>query len=232
MQPLDAISSEILTGLDEQHLCCREDGFMLHRQVLQPFAKLCQAASADGIEIKLVSAYRAFSRQAAIWQAKLDGNRPVYDQHGARVNIRSLSGKAKLDAVLLYSALPGASRHHWGTDLDIYDAAAVPADYKPQLDPAEYAPGGPFNALQQWLSANSGEFGFFLPYAKYQGGVAAEPWHLSYQPLASQFLASFSADTLRQCLLKHPIAEQQLVLEHLEQLVAQYVCNICPPPAI
>jgi LAS superfamily LD-carboxypeptidase LdcB len=229
VQPLTAITSELLTGLTERHLLRRDDGFMLHHQVQQPFAALCRAAKADGIDIKLVSAYRSFARQATIWQAKLGGQRPVYDQSGAKIDILSLNDKAKLDAVLLYSALPGASRHHWGTDCDVYDAAAVAADYQPQLEPAEYAPGGPFYNLQQWLCAHSGEFDFFLPYSKYQGGVAAEPWHLSYQPLASQYLASFSADILRQSLLQHPIAEQQLVLDNLEQLVAQYAYNICQP---
>lgn len=232
MQPLKPLSSDldiILTGLSEQHLLTRDDGFKLHQQVHSPFSTLCQAARADGIEIKLVSAYRSFSRQAAIWQAKLTGKRPVFNQHGAAVDISTLCGKAKLDAVLLYSALPGASRHHWGTDIDIYDAAAVPAGYQPQLDPAEYAPDGPFYPLHQWLIHHSAAFGFFLPYAHYQGGVAAEPWHLSYRPLASQFLAHYSSAMLRQCLLQHPITEQELVLAHLEQLVTQYVCSICQP---
>ncbi|CAM5189250.1 M15 family metallopeptidase [Alishewanella longhuensis] len=93
---------------------------------------------------------------------------------------------------MLYSALPGASRHHWGTELDIYDAAAVPADYQPQLLPAEYASGGPFYKLAWWLECHAAEYGFFLPYKRYQGGVAAEPWHISYQPLAKPYQAAFS----------------------------------------
>lgn len=220
-------SENILTGLSEQHLLTRSDGFMLHKAVAQPFSALCTAAKAAGIEIKIVSAFRSYQRQAAIWQAKLAGNRPVYDQDGQVIDISSLSGKAKLDAVLLYSALPGASRHHWGTELDVYDAGAVPPDYKPQLEPAEYGPDGPFYRLQQWLSVYAAEFGFFLPYREFQGGVAAEPWHISYQPLASVYLANFNADILRQCLLQHPLAEQQLVLTHLDAIFNRYVANIC-----
>lgn len=220
-------SNNILTGLSEQHLITRSDGIMLHTDVAQPFSVLCTAAKAAGIEIKIVSAFRSYQRQAAIWQAKLAGNRPVYDQHGQTVEISSLTGKAKLDAVLLYSALPGASRHHWGTEFDIYDAGAVAAGYKPQLEPAEYGPDGPFYRLQQWLNAYAADFGFFLPYRKFKGGVAAEPWHISYQPLASCYLASFNTDILRQSLIQHPLAEQQLVLTHLDAIFSRYVANIC-----
>ena len=220
-------SSDILTGLSEQHLLTRTDGFMLHEDAAHPFNALCDAAKADGIEIKIVSAFRSFQRQAAIWQAKLAGLRPVYDQDGHIIDITRLTGKAKLDAVLLYSALPGASRHHWGTELDVYDSGAVPMDYKPQLDPAEYSPGGPFHRLQQWLSKYATEFGFFLPYREFQGGVAAEPWHISYQPVASVYQASFTTSILHQCLTQHPLAEQQLVLTHLEAIFDRYIANIC-----
>jgi LAS superfamily LD-carboxypeptidase LdcB len=224
------LNSDILTGLTELHLLTRDDGVMLHRQVQQPFTDLCQAAKADGVEIRIVSAFRSFSRQAAIWQAKLTGQRPVYNQTGKLIDITQLSGSARLDAVLLYSALPGASRHHWGTEFDLFDIGAVDADYKPQLQPEEYGTDGPFYKLKQWLTEHAATYGFFFPYAVYQGGVAAEPWHISYQPLASRYLAAFNVDMLRQCLLQHPIAEQQLVLTHLAEIVEQYVYNISQPP--
>ncbi|MBZ9613564.1 M15 family metallopeptidase [Rheinheimera maricola] len=224
---MTAISSDILTGLSERHLLTRPDGFMLHKDVETPFNTLCLAAEADGICIKVVSAFRSYQRQAAIWQAKLTGQRPVYTRSGELVDINCLTGWRKLEAVLLYSALPGASRHHWGTELDIYDAGAVAADYKPQLNPAEYAPNGPFFRLQQWLSIHAAEFDFFQPYRQFQGGVAVEPWHISYQPLASRYLAAFNTDTLKQCIAQHPLAEQQLVLAHLDSIFQQYVKNIC-----
>lgn len=223
--------AEILTGLTEQHLFCRQDGFKLHKEVAGPFSALCAAANADGIDIKIVSSFRSYQRQADIWQAKLSGKRAVLDMQGKAVDINTLSGKARLDAVLLYSALPGASRHHWGTELDIYDAGAVENGYQPRLAPQEYASEGPFYALQQWLTEHADAFGFFLPYQHYQGGVAAEPWHLSYQPLAQQYLAAFSPSILKHCLIQHPIAEQTLVLEHLDEIFNQYVSNICTSAA-
>lgn len=223
--------ADILTGLTEQHLLSRQDGFKLHNEVAGPFSALCSAAKTAGIEIKIVSSFRSYQRQADIWQAKLSGKRAVLDMQGNTVNIHTLSGKALLDAVLLYSALPGASRHHWGTELDIYDAGAVDSDYQPRLAPEEYASQGPFYALQQWLTEHAQAFGFFLPYRQYQGGVAAEPWHLSYQPLAQQFLAHLTPSILKQCLIQHPIAQQTLVLKHLDEIFNQYVCNICEDTA-
>lgn len=220
---------DILTGLSEQHLVDGANGARLHRQAQPALANLCQAAKADGIDIRIVSAFRSFSRQAAIWQAKMTGQRPVLNVSGNAIDISRLKGKAKLDAVLLYSALPGASRHHWGTEFDVYDAAAVDSSYQPKLQPEEYGPAGPFNKLRLWLLQHSTTYGFFLPYAVYQGGVAAEPWHISYQPLASIYLSQFNVNLLRQCLLQHPVAEQQLVLGHLTEIVQQYVLNICPP---
>ena len=220
-------SADMLTGLTEQHLLSRQDGFKLHKDVAGPFSALCSAAKTDGIEIKIVSSFRSYQRQADIWQAKLSGKRAVLDMQGKAVDISTLSGKARLDAVLLYSALPGASRHHWGTELDIYDAAAVENDYHPRLIPEEYASQGPFYVLQQWLTEHANAFGFFLPYRQYQGGVAAEPWHISYQPLAQHYMAHLTPSILKQCLIQHPVAEQTLVLKHLDEIFNQYVCNIC-----
>ena len=97
-----------------------------------------QAAAADGIELALVSSYRSFAQQARIWTAKYTGQRPVYNKAQQQVDISQLDGFAKIEAILLYSALPGASRHHWGTDLDVFDKAAVAADYQVQLLDAEY----------------------------------------------------------------------------------------------
>ncbi len=45
--------------------------------------------------------------------------------------------------------------------------------------PQEYGPGGRFERLDGWLDSNMGRFGFFRPYATWQGGVRPEPWHLS-----------------------------------------------------
>ena len=220
-------STAILTGCTQSHLIALEDGALIHNQMQRAWRNLCQAAATNGIDIKIVSAFRSFERQAAIWQAKCDGLRPIYDLQQQQVTITSLTGLAKLQAILLYSALPGASRHHWGTELDIYDAGAVAQDYQPSLLPDEYQAQGPFAKLNQWLSTEAVKFGFFRPYRQYRGGVAAEPWHLSYAPIATPYLQAFNVATLTSCLQQHPIAEQHSVLANLPQLYQTYVINIC-----
>ena len=47
--------------------------------------------------------------------------------------------------------LPGASRHHWGHDVDIYDAAAMPEGYQIQLTPEEVEGAGIFAPMHDWL---------------------------------------------------------------------------------
>lgn len=220
-------NAELLTGLDQSPMQLVENGQWLHQAVVPEYLKLQHAAARDGIALRLVSGWRSFQRQALIWQRKCTGQRPVYDLHQQLVQISNLSGRAKLDAILLYSALPGSSRHHWGTDFDIYDAATVSADYQVQLTAAEYGRNGPFYKLNGWLTEHLASFDFFRPYQKYQGGVAAEPWHLSYRPLADICLAKLSPQLLRQVLQQYPIDEQTAVLDALPELYQKYIVNIC-----
>lgn len=82
----------------------------------------------------------------------------------------------RCEAILRWSALPGASRHHWDTDLDIFDPDLLPPGAQLQLTPEEYLPGGCFASLTRWLDRHLGEYGFYRPYARDRGGVAVEAW--------------------------------------------------------
>lgn len=217
----------ILTGCTEHHLITLDDGKQIHRQMLADYLQLQQAAAMAGIQLGIVSAFRSFQHQARIWQEKCDGLRPVYNLQQQRLDISRLQGYEKLSAILLYSALPGASRHHWGTELDIYDKAAVPADYRPQLLAAEYAEDGPFYPMLQWLERYAASFGFFFPYQHYQGGIAAEPWHLSYKPLARHYTQLLTLNRLETCLRQRHIAEQDNVLYYLIRIYQQFVIRAC-----
>lgn len=203
----------------------------LERQTAAAFVQMQYAAAQDGFDLQLVSGYRSFERQTAIWRAKLSGLRPVFDARQQKIDLNTLQGFAKLEAVLLYSALPGASRHHWGTDFDLYDAAAVDRDYQVQLLEHEYQAGGPFAPMCAWLKVHAIEFGFFLPYRQYRGGVAAEPWHLSYLPLSAQYLKQFSLAMLRQAIESADLPEQSLILQQLPVIFERYVITICDAPA-
>lgn len=219
--------AKLLTGFDETALVELEQRHRLLPDVKAAYLQMQQAAAADGIELALVSSYRSFAQQARIWTAKYTGQRPVYNKAQQQVDISQLDGFAKIEAILLYSALPGASRHHWGTDLDVFDKAPVAADYQVQLLDAEYQPGGPFYVLDQWLNQHAASFGFFRPYQRDQGGVAKEAWHLSYRPLAEDYLNCFDESMLADAITQSELPDKALLIEHIPLIYQRYVCNIC-----
>ena len=75
----------------------------------------------------------------------------MHDDAGREVTRRCAARSPAVARDSPLPAIPGTSRHHWGTDLDVYDAAALPADYRLELSPAEVAPGGLFDSLHRWL---------------------------------------------------------------------------------
>ena len=220
------LTARQLCGIDAPPLQEVEPGRLLQPVVAAAYLAMQQAAAAEGIMLRIASGWRDFTRQQAIVQAKLSGQRPVLDSAGQLVAMHELALSEQIHAVLLYSALPGASRHHWGTDLDVWDQAAVPADYVLQLTPAEYTPEGPFGYLSQWLSQHAGRFGFFRPYRSFRGGVAAEPWHLSYQPLAGRYLQQLSLPVLEDAILHSNLAARETICAMLPALYQRYICNI------
>ncbi len=87
----------------------------------------------------------------------------------------------RLAIILKFSALPGASRHHWSTDVDFNSTTS--ADWAPAAS-AGSRPGILFD-LGVWLRTNAPRAGFAQPYtAGRTGGYNEEPWHYSYAPIA------------------------------------------------
>ncbi|MBV7317032.1 M15 family metallopeptidase [Shewanella sp. NIFS-20-20] len=202
---------------------------MLSAATAQAFSAMQQAALAQGINIMPCSGYRSFERQLHIWNGKAAGTRPLLDANECPVDALSLSDDQLVETILLWSALPGASRHHWGTDVDVFDAQGISrADL--QLVPSEYQAGGPCDALTHWLEQHAARFGFFLPYQAGQSGVSAEPWHLSYAPQAVAMLAHFNHDELYQRLKQSDLKLKAALLPRLEQIIATYVHHIAAPP--
>ena len=189
----------IALGLFTDHLVSISPGLLADPDASRAFTALSRRAASEGIDLRPASAFRDYDRQARIVNEKWSGNRPVEDEAGRPIVRTSMSDTAWLDAILRYSALPGTSRHHWGTDLDIWDAAAVEPGYALKLSPAEYSADGVFSAMTQWMDelvrADDAE-GFYKPYATDSGGIAPEAWHISYRPVASRYRRLLSSDTL------------------------------------
>jgi LAS superfamily LD-carboxypeptidase LdcB len=219
-----------LTGRSSTHVReVPELNCTLHGAAVQAALEMREAARACGIELAIVSSFRDFDRQLAIWNAKFSGERPLLDRAGRALRPAELSASALVDAILIWSALPGASRHHWGTDMDVIDRAAVSADYRAQLVPSEYEGSGPFAKLNAWLAQHMASFGFFRPYTTDRGGVQPEPWHLSFAPVAQAALAGLTPEVLRAALATSGLYGRETVLARLPQIYARYVSAIDPP---
>ena len=220
-----------LTGRAETHVVQRDDlGAAIHRDALAPFLALKDSAAGAGINLEIASGFRDFAAQLRIWNQKYRGERPLYDAAGNPRDHASLAPGELVDGILCWSALPGASRHHWGTDIDVIDRAAMPDNYRYQLVPEEYAAGGVFATLDVWLTANIARFGFFRPYAQYRGGVHPEPWHLSYAPIATVVLPLLTPELIAATLIESDMLGKDEVLARLPEIYRTYVANISAAP--
>jgi|TARA_B110000444_G_scaffold63615_1_gene59580 LAS superfamily LD-carboxypeptidase LdcB len=234
------IGTDILTGTGNRHLVnlisdkSKDDqtpslNMQIHQKVLEPFMALKAAAAIEGFDLCICSAYRSFDRQRVIWNDKLAGLRPVLDQFSNPIDLSQLDDWQKIQAVLRWSALPGASRHHWGTDFDIYDAGAMIADYQIQLVPEECKGTGVFAPMHGWLnsmlsSSKKDFYGFYRPYAVDRGGVAPEPWHLSYRPIADGYAEQLSASIIIQQLLHdEKLMYLDTVIAHIDEIMERFV---------
>ena len=219
-----------LTGRADTHV--REVpalGARLHPQVAPAVSSLREAAAAAGIDLSVVSSYRDFSRQSAIWNGKFRGERALLDATGKPLEALRLDDAARVRAILIWSALPGASRHHWGTDFDVIDRAAVAPDYRPQLTVEEFTGAGPFVRLNEWLAANLGNHGFYRPYTTDRGGVRPEPWHLSYAPVSGPALQALTLEVLTQAVEGSDLEGREIVLEQLPAIYDKYVVSVDTP---
>lgn len=218
---------KIITGQTDSHVVALgKTSLRIHREVVIPFLEMQKAAKADGFALEICSGFRDFSSQLNIWNAKAGGKRPVLDTLGKPVDLSLLQPLEILYAILRWSALPGASRHHWGTDFDIFDSQSMPAGYQVQLIPSEYETGGVFSGMSEWLDAHMENFGFFRPYAIDLGGVSPERWHVSYAPLAENYLEELDEKLLRQVIESAEISLKETVLEELANVYRRFVRNI------
>ncbi|KAB2807752.1 M15 family metallopeptidase [Phaeocystidibacter luteus] len=141
----------------------------LRKDAAAAFEEMADSAALDGIRIYVVSATRNHEYQTDIWTRK-------WESRGGESVEKALS-------ILEYSSMPGTSRHHWGTDLDINS-----------VEPS-YFESGQGTRIYEWMSENAHKFGFFQPYTaqtKGRTGYNEEKWHWSYQPIARKLLKAYN----------------------------------------
>lgn len=168
------------------------EGFWADEESLARLRVLQHKAAEQGIELAVCSAFRSFERQYQIFKDKYEGRRPVLDAEEKTVDISALSPAEKIKAITYFSALPGLSRHHLGTDFDVYAKNLLPKGQKLQLTYHEYAPGAYFDPLGRFLSAEAEACGFVRPFMQSSWRGGPEPWHLSYHRRAQILLSAFN----------------------------------------
>jgi len=157
-----------------------KNGYRLRPEASEAFEKLSVAAKKDGLRIEVVSSYRDYAHQNRIWERKFKN----YTSSG-------LSKIAAIEKIIEYSTIPGTSRHHWATDLDIIQGGTGITTNV--LDPKKFHGNGPFCELKAWLDKYAESFGFIEVYTNDYGrkGFNYEPWHFSYAPLSKGYLNEF-----------------------------------------
>jgi len=218
-------------GIEETHLSPLEPSsdkpLLVNTEVLDDLSHLLKCAKNEGVAISIVSGFRSFERQLTIWNDKWMGYRPVYSRHGRPLNMECLSEIEKYKAIALWSALPGMSRHHWGTDFDIFATEAIDAGHQVELSPSEFSSTGVCHSLNQWLNEKLQYFGFFRPYKTYNQGVSEEPWHISHVAVSDKIYQQYPYDYYREYLSNSEIKSKEFICGQLEHYKEQYFCNFC-----
>lgn len=219
-----------LTGRTRTHVVQFDTPrFAAQPEVGAAFLEMRSEASRVGIDLVPFSTFRDYQTQLRIWNSKFVGKKPLYDMDGRVRDFSALSPPEIIDCILNWSALPGGSRHQWGTEIDVIDGASMLPGYVPKLLPQEVAPGGVFSDMHRWLNENIAKFGFFRPYKRYQGGMYPEPWHLSYAPLSMPAVEQVTTELLIEVTLEADILGKELVLAKIPDIYRHHICNFVRP---
>ncbi len=157
------------------------------RAGLQPAASkayeaMKKEAAKKGIQLHITSGYRDYTKQMAIWNGKYD-----------RYKAKGIKGLDLIKKITEFSAMPGTSRHHWGTDADILDISVMQPSNP--LSPSHYiTKKGVYFKLNDWMIHNAERFDFYEAYTDdpTRTGYEFEPWHYSYKPIANDYLAAYN----------------------------------------
>jgi hypothetical protein len=209
-------SFEQLTGRDSSQITFLDNLSYtgMDKRVLPYWLKLQERASKDQIDLRICSGHRPLERQITIWNEKVEGKRLLLDRDENPLDPSTLSSETLLETILLWSAIPGFSRHHWGTDFDLYNHAAYSDGVQLRLTNQEYQ-SGRGASLTQWMDKNilGSNSDFYRPYQDQTGSGRFELWHYSFRPLSTGFEQAYTFDVFKKHLDTSDF--------HLKDLIAQ-----------
>jgi len=151
-------------------------GRYIRKEAYDAFIKMYEAAKADGIHLIIKSATRNFDYQKGIWERKWTGQTKL--SSGEDASKAYIAATDRATNILKYSSMPGTSRHHWGTDIDLNN-----------FNNAWFEKGEGLK-LFTWLEAHASTYGFCRPYTAKDNarpdGYNEEKWHWSYMPVSQK----------------------------------------------
>ena len=196
-----------------------EEDFQLQPAAATAFKSMRAAALKDSIVIKVVSSFRDYATQKRIWNRKYK-----------RFTAEGMTPEAAIEKIIEYSTLPGTSRHHWGTDIDL-----VLGDIEIEGDvllEEHFHQGGPYEKLRFWMEKNASTYGFILVYTNEEKrkGFYYEPWHYSYAPLSISYLKRYSEKYLLQKMARDTtlLGHQHLSKDFMRRYFADNIMDINP----
>lgn len=153
------------------------EGLYMHKEAYASFKKLNELAKAQGINLVIRSAARNFNYQKGIWERKWTGKTTLSSGENAEVAFPDKTTRAL--KILEYSSMPGTSRHHWGTDIDLNSFEN------------SWFESGEGLKLFNFMETVGKEYGFCRPYTEKgdvrPDGYNEEKWHYSYVPVSKYY---------------------------------------------
>ena len=164
------------------------EGLYLRKETYDAFIRMYEHAMKDGIKLQIRSATRNFNYQKGIWEAKWTGERLI--EGGENLSQTTPDHKERALKILRYSSMPGTSRHHWGTDIDLNS-----------FDNSWFEEGVGLD-IYRWLTKHASEYGFCQPYsAGRPHGYQEERWHWTYMPVSKK-LTELAKQELKNEMIK------------------------------
>lgn len=145
----------------------------MQKQAADSFLVMYKQAKNEGVVLTVISAYRSYDVQKQLWNAAW-----------GRYRSRFADDRTLVENILRYLSMPGTSRHHWGTEVDVCSLS---------LTWWQSAQG---TKTYQWLTDNARRYGFYQPYGKLgvtrSTGYHEEQWHWSFFPIATELTAQYA----------------------------------------
>lgn len=191
------ISQEDLIGKSSPEIVKGKD-YRVLPEVSDALDRMKEDARKAGFDICVISSYRNYNYQNKLWERKFKANQA-----------KGMTDEENIKSIVEYSTIPGTSRHHWGTDIDIIDMShGIPLD---PLNEKHFNPGGQMYKFKLWLDENAHKYGFYLVYTKddKRKGFKYEPWHFTYKPISDQMMEEYKGLDVKRIL-----QENQLLGSH------------------